>query len=239
MNRLSRWPSSFGRVSRRGRRQGRLEGGTGRKRSVAPEGYVWVLSRHIPFYHASGLRCPRSRCQENGRIFPLRGELGLGRERETRAESIRGGGGGGSRVEGEGGERETGRERQKRKGGKHEGEAGVGGFSEGSLTRLARRPAPRCYQPRPQTPIHGHFGGSPQFLAPPTLFTLSWTAPRDPLFQPGSTGIPREPSGFAIIPPRFPLTFSLLRLRLLCLLFSRSRCAFSKECQSEITVEGI
>lgn len=106
MNRLSRWPSSFGRVSRRGRRQGRLEGGTGRKRSVAPEGYVWVLSRHIPFYHASGLRCPRSRCQENGRIFPLRGELGLGRERETRAESIRGGGGGGSRVEGEGGERE-------------------------------------------------------------------------------------------------------------------------------------
>lgn len=106
MNRLSRWPSSFGRVSRRGRRQGRLEGGTGRKGSVAPEGYVWVLSRHIPFYHASGLRCPRSRCQENGRIFPLRGELGLGRERKTRAESIRGGGGGGSRVEGEGGERE-------------------------------------------------------------------------------------------------------------------------------------
>lgn len=43
-------------------------------RSVAPEGYVWVLSRHIPFYHASGLRCPRSRCQENGRIFPLRAQ---------------------------------------------------------------------------------------------------------------------------------------------------------------------
>lgn len=35
---------------------------------------------HIPFYHASGLRCPRSRCQENGRIFPLRGQH---RDRET------------------------------------------------------------------------------------------------------------------------------------------------------------
>lgn len=52
----------------------RKEGGTSGKRKVESllEGYVWVLSRHIPFYHASGLRCPRSRCQENGRIFPLR-----------------------------------------------------------------------------------------------------------------------------------------------------------------------
>lgn len=135
---------------------------------MAPEGYVWVLSRHIPFYHASGSRCPRSRCQENGRIFPLRA-------RRLRASSV------GRLVlraleeeeEGREEERDGDRTGESGRRGKEENtkeKAGVGGC-EGSLTRLARRPALRYYQPRPQTPIHGHFGGSPQFLGPPTPFT--------------------------------------------------------------------
>lgn len=88
--------------------------------------------------------------------------------RETRAESIRGGGGG-AREEERDGDR-TGESGRRGKEENTKEKAGVGGC-EGSLTRLARRPALRCYQPRPQTPIHGHFGGSPQFLGPPTPFT--------------------------------------------------------------------
>lgn len=89
-------------VEERVEREGQVGGRDGQrgKGSVAPEGYVWVLSRHIPFYHASGLRCPRSRCQENGRIFPLRARAPcLGRERlvlraleEEEEEEGRGGG---------------------------------------------------------------------------------------------------------------------------------------------------
>lgn len=43
-----------------------------RKGNLAPEGYVWVLSQNVPFYHARVLGCPRSRCHGNGRIFSLR-----------------------------------------------------------------------------------------------------------------------------------------------------------------------
>lgn len=107
------------------------------------------------------------------------------------------------------------------------------GGSEGSLTPLARRPAPRCYQPRPQTPIHGHFGGSPEFLGPPTPFTLSWTTPRDPLFRAKSIGIPKT-SGFAIILRAF-LDISLLRLRLCLLFFVARSYVFQRVCSNEIT----
>lgn len=46
--------------------------GIRRKGKSTPEGYVWVLSQNVPFYHARVLGCPRSRCHENGRIFSPR-----------------------------------------------------------------------------------------------------------------------------------------------------------------------
>lgn len=109
-----------------GRGRQTLPGVFAGRATPAPEGYVWVLSQNVPFYHARVLGCPRSRCHENGRIFSPRGSGGAGRRRLRARVCVV----------------------------KWLEEEDV--TAEESLPRLARRPGLRRYQPRPQTPIHGH-----------------------------------------------------------------------------------